>query len=78
MRKNKPELCKHWEKVAELDRTSRLEYVEIAGRIETLPAALRRPLRAWINRPRGEPIPESLGRSVRQGLTLLGRRKAAA
>jgi hypothetical protein len=75
MRQNNPELLKHWEQGAEIDRASRLEYVELSERIETLPVVLRAPMRLWLDR---EEIPESLGWYVRQGLTLLGRRRAAA
>lgn len=53
----------------------RAERAELLGRIDTLPAALREPMGLWLD---DQPIPESLGWSVRQGLTLLGRRRAAA
>lgn len=48
---------------------------ELLARIETLPAVLREPCRLWLD---DEEVSESLGWYVRQGLTLLGRRKAAA
>ena len=53
----------------------RAERAELAQRIETLPITLREPMRLWLDR---EEIPESLGWYVRQGLTLLGQRRAAA
>lgn len=53
----------------------RAELAELAERIETLPAVLREPCRLWLG---DEEIPESLGWYVRQGLTLLGRRRVAA
>lgn len=53
----------------------RAERAELAERIETLPAVLREPCRLWLD---DEEIPESLGWYVRQGLTLLGRRRVAA
>jgi len=51
------------------------ERAELLARIETLPTALREPCRLWVDDD--EKIPESLGWYVRQGLTLLGRRRAA-
>ena len=53
----------------------RAERAELAQRIETLPITLREPMRLWLD---DEEIPESLGWYVRQGLTLLGQRRAAA
>lgn len=53
----------------------RAERAELTERIESLPAVLREPCRLWLDH---EEIPESLGWYVRQCLTLLGRRKAAA
>ena len=55
--------------------TERAERAELARRIETLPITLREPMRLWLN---SEDVPESLGWYVRQGLTLLGQRRAAA
>ena len=53
----------------------RAERAELAQRIETLPVVLREPMRLWLD---SEDVPESLGWYVRQGLTLLGQRRAAA
>ena len=53
----------------------RAERTELLARIETLPVVLREPCRLWLD---DENVPESLGWYVRQGLLLLGRRKAAA
>ena len=53
----------------------RAERAELTERIESLPAVLREPCRLWLAH---EEIPESLGWYVRQGLTLLGRRRVAA
>lgn len=75
MREKNPELLKHWERVVEAHRASQAEYGDLEKRIETLPAVLREPCRLWLG---DKPVPESLGWYVRQGLTLLGRRKAAA
>jgi DNA-directed RNA polymerase specialized sigma24 family protein len=67
--------CDYPEKLAD----ALAERAQIAEAIEHLPTALREAMRVWLDTGIiGDAVPESLGASVRQGLTLLGRRMVAA